>query len=634
MIRLLDTHTINKIAAGEVVERPASVVKELSENSIDAKSSSITVEIKNGGIDLIRVTDNGKGIPKDQVEIAFLRHATSKIATANDLFDIKSLGFRGEALASISSVSKVELITKTPGELTGKHVEIHGGKLLVSDEIACSEGTTLIIRQLFFNVPARKAFLNSVSSETAKIADCMYKLAMAHPEVSIKYIQNNKLVFATSGNNDLKQCIYHLYGKSASNDVMPICFEQNNITVSGMIGKPTLTRGNRNYEHFFINGRYIKSAILQKATEEAYKSFVTIGKFPFVVLHININPSEVDVNVHPTKLEVKFRNPDIIYQTVCDAIKKHLNEQYLVPNAVAPVTTTLKPYTYTKEESAQIRVESFITPYSPPITEEPIKQFSSNEIKIVAERPHIFQAIQEKTDISNTEAKSIASENIEAKSITNENIEVKSIANANTEAKSMATRNEQLDYKIIGQLFNTYWLIEYDAQIYMIDQHAAHERVMYERYKVDFSKHTVLTQLLLVPETMQITVSEYQWINENLDMFKTLGFGIELFGNNHMIIREVPYIFNKPLPVQVVRQIIDELQNTKTKTFFELTEHNIIQMACKSAIKANDKLDQKECKALIEALLKLENPFTCPHGRPTIVSLSKTDIEKLFKRIQ
>ena len=335
-IKLLDTHTINKIAAGEVVERPASVVKELVENSIDALSSTITVEIKNGGIDLIRVTDNGKGIQKEEVEIAFLRHATSKITSADDLLEVTSLGFRGEALASIGAVAKVELITKTPGALTGKRVCVHGGKLLESEEIAAPEGTTLMIRQLFYNVPARKAFLKSTSSEAARISDCMYRLALAHPEVSFKFIQNNKLVFATSGNSDLKQCVFHLYGKETAKHMTPLHYEANGIKLVGLLGDASVARGNRNYQHYFINGRYIKSFLLQKATEEAYKTAITIGKFPFVILHLTIAPETVDVNVHPTKLEVRFKNQEMIMRTSSAGILQQLRGEHTIPSMLPP----------------------------------------------------------------------------------------------------------------------------------------------------------------------------------------------------------------------------------------------------------------------------------------------------------
>lgn len=645
-IKLLDTHTINKIAAGEVVERPSSVVKELVENSIDAKASTITVEIKNGGIDFIRVTDNGCGIDKDQVEIAFLRHATSKITSADDLLEVMSLGFRGEALASIGAVSKVELITKTPGVLTGKRVAVHGGKLLESEEIACPEGTTLMIRQLFYNVPARKAFLKSTSTETSRIADSMYKLALAHPEVSFKYIQNNKLIFTTSGNNELKQCVFHLYGKETAKNVIPIYYEANGIEVVGLIGNPSITRGNRHYEHFFINGRYVKSYTLQKATEDAYKTLVTIGKFPFVIIHVNVHPDTVDVNVHPTKLEVRFKDQDSIYQTVYDSITAHLQEQNLIPQAIKPPVKSAPVVNQTKEALQQVRVESFLTPHKAPqifnpstFSEAPKKTirepekvrahlFTSQPIKSVSSHETVLDTIS--VEISKQEEPIVCETPVPIQAVS---ASTQTIMELSVDSLPPA-KKEHLDYKIVGQLFNTYWMIEYMNQLFIIDQHAAHERVMYENYMRDFANASVSSQLLLSPETFHVSASEREWINTHLDVFSKLGFILELFGENHILIREVPYLFNKPMPITAVKQLIDTLQDTPIQSLYEIKESDIIQMSCKSAIKAHDQLDAIECKALIEALLNLENPFTCPHGRPTIVSLTKNDIEKIFKRIQ
>lgn len=672
-IKILDTHTINKIAAGEVVERPASVVKELVENSIDAKASSITVEIKNGGIDFIRITDNGKGIPKDEVEIAFLRHATSKITNADDLLEVLSLGFRGEALASIASVSKVELITKTSDDLTGKRIEVSAGKIQSSEEIACPDGTTFIMRHLFYNVPARKEFLKSTGTEASKIADYMYKLALAHPEISFKYIQNNKLVFNTSGNHELQSCVLSLYGKEVAKNTIKLNYQDQGIQVVGLLGKPTLTRGNRNYEHFFINGRYIKSFLLQKAVEEAYKTLTMIGKFPFVVLHLQINPNLVDVNVHPTKLEVRFKESEKIYQVVYKGVLAHLHEENLIPE----VSQTFMEKPKFKSEhtnNTQLFVDSFFAPRKPDndlnLTtlvdrkektaqdpHEPIpKIFNSSPenrvvssldtINLVDSGDIVFKEEQVLSEPTISEA--IHTPFLYELPIENERVslEVSTIPPINATNPVYIESVEEvsppvtiykpvegIDYQIIGQLFNTYWLIEHEGAVLIIDQHAAHERVMYEKFMHDFTSGTVATQVLLVPETINLPASEMLLIEENMALFKNLGFHLEVFGDHTIILREVPYLFNKPLGVEHFKHMLDSLDIKNTKSLYELKEESIIQMACKSAIKANDRLDSKECKLLIESLLMLENPYTCPHGRPTIVRLKHSDIEKIFKRI-
>lgn len=732
MIRLLDTHTINKIAAGEVVERPASVVKELVENSIDAKASQITVEIKNGGIDLIRITDNGKGIPKDEVEMAFLRHATSKITSAEDLLEVLSLGFRGEALASVAAVAQVELITKTPGEMTGKRVEVSGGKIKASEEIACPEGTTIIMRQLFYNVPARKAFLKSSGTEAAKIADYMYKLALAHPEIAFKYIQNNKLIFGTSGNQDLKQCVFHLYGKETAKNVLPVNYEVNDVHMVGLMGNPSLTRANRQYEHFFINGRYIKSAILQKAVEDAYKTLITIGKFPFVILHLNMNPDQVDVNVHPTKLEVRFRDTEGIYNVVYEGMLHALKGESLIPDMESlKISKTLKP-SEPESTAEQVRVESFFAKHAAPEDYKPSKLVSIPKATPYTTKPtfsasqnahtqttsdlsipppselfrdqgscsqeSVSQHVMHKLGFQTEDTISLHESDREHGAIAQANYvsmlrqetpmiaEAPSLLNPQTgelpldtplsntalpsdgllqdlgapmdsdespkgmkpygqmlqeeqhqssDKELMVYRlKEGIDYTIVGQLFQTYWIIEYEQKILLIDQHAAHERVMYEQYMKDFTSSKVYTQMLLMPETIRLSPMELEWMSEHLEFFKQLGFHMELFGDEHLMIREVPYLFNRPMSIDTVRDLLDTIDIQKVKNLYELQEEHIIQLSCKSAIKANDVLSRDECKALIESLLNLENPYTCPHGRPTIVTLKKTDIEKIFKRIQ
>ncbi|WP_054741375.1 DNA mismatch repair endonuclease MutL [Cellulosilyticum ruminicola] len=710
-IQILDTHTINKIAAGEVVERPSSVIKELVENSIDAKASSITVEIKNGGIDFIRVTDNGLGISKDQVEIAFLRHATSKITSAEDLQHVLSLGFRGEALASIAAVSNVELMTKVAEDLTGKRIEIAGGKITSSDEIACPNGTTFIMRHLFFNVPARREFLSSSGAEGARISDYMYKLALAHPEISFKYIQNGKTVFTTSGDHDLQHAVLNIYGKEYAKNTLKCFYETSGIECVGLLGNPSLNRSNRNYEHFFINGRYIKSTLLQKAVEDAYKPIVMVGKFPFVVLHLNISPEEVDVNVHPTKLQVRFKDSDLIYNTVYKAITKQLESAYLVPH-VAPHEKAVTPKpeieTYTvdtffaprKEENAAT-AQSLLAGEMPIVKEGPTHNIerifgkSESEVKpsfeihsasedlekvslsqplSMSSRDRIEETFNGAGDLNgNTEA--LSSDETKGQVIANaEDLIKKELSNkvetTNTvqpfQERESNGVNEQTqiahrhihavaasymappvtpiaksegaaigvkDYKIIGQLFKTYWLIQYHEKVFIIDQHAAHEKVMYEQFMRKFRSNEVATQLLLVPETFNITVVEKNLLEENSELFEKLGFVFEFLGENAIVIREVPFLLNEPLSLDVFKEILDTLTHEKPKDIADVKAEAIIRMSCRSAVKANDKLTSLECEKLIESLLALDNPFTCPHGRPTIVALTQTDIEKMFKRI-
>lgn len=709
-IKILDTHTINKIAAGEVVERPSSVVKELVENSIDAKASSITIEIKNGGVDLIRVTDNGVGIPKDQVEIAFLRHATSKITTAEDLYEVISLGFRGEALASIASVSHVELLTKVKEATTGKRLAISGGKINEAEEVACPDGTTFIMRHLFYNVPARKAFLSSSGTEAAKISDYMYKLALAHPEISFKYIQNTKTVFTTSGDHELKHCILNIYGREYAKETFECYYKSNGIECVGLLGAPSLNRSNRNYEHFFINGRYIKSSILQNAVEDAYKTLAMVGKFPFVVLHLNMDPSLVDVNVHPTKLQVRFKNVDLIYRIVYEAVSQALKAEYLVPNV-----TMDKPRGDTKItpviEAEQLGVETFFTPrkvtnvataesllgghhknsahvipesnpYKPsakaierlfgpaPSNSEALTgehrvsmekeekskaQFNglegsySSTCAVNEGSPTFYDDLTPEGDkISEIQESQKKTEQFltdlsEKEQLRQENMAEKQIQSWEQEGALVKERPVEsplkdqeapLEYRIVGQLFKTYWLIQYHEKVFIIDQHAAHERILYEQFMAYFKSGEIATQLLLIPETLSITPTEKIILEENEALFKKLGFIYESFGERNIVIREVPYLLNEPLDAGIFKEVLDLMGEQKISHLADVKAENIIRMACRSAIKAHDKLSDKECHQLIHSLLALENPFTCPHGRPTLVALTQSDIEKMFKRIQ
>ena len=626
-IKILDTHTINKIAAGEVVERPSSVVKELVENSVDAKASSITVEIKNGGIDFIRVTDNGVGIPKDEVEVAFLRHATSKINTAEDLMEVLTLGFRGEALASIAAVSHVELITKEERDITGKRVEINGGKIVSSEEIACPSGTTFIMRHLFYNVPARKEFLGSSGGEGAKISDYLSKLALAHPEISFKYIQNSKLVFSTSGSHDLVHCVLNIYGKETAKNTMPFHYETNGLECVGLLGNTTLVRANRNYEHFFINGRYIKSKLLERAVEAAYKTLVMIGKFPFIILHLRLDPCLIDVNVHPTKMQVRFKNEDFIYKAVSEGILQRLREENLIPSVqFGKVSAAHHETPASKPE--QILVDTFFTPRridNVPTAETmlPAKQ----ELKTKQELP-TQQDVVFKEEPMPKQKTAVKEENL----LVGEE-RLFGLINETTSETSYASQEPLASYRVIGELFNTYWLIQYGEKVFLMDQHAAHERVMYEKFMADFKKGEVATQLLLIPEVFTLTDSEWMLLEGNAELFLKLGYKCEPFGENKVVMREVPFIFNQPLSAGSFKDTLDQMVQNKPEDLASTKEDVIIRMACRSAIKAHDKISDKECERLIESLFELDNPFTCPHGRPTLVALTKSDIEKMFKRI-
>jgi DNA mismatch repair protein MutL len=599
---MLDQHTINQIAAGEVVERPASVIKELIENAIDAQSSAITVEIKDGGISLIRITDNGIGIPKEQVKTAFMRHTTSKIQTAEDLQNIYSLGFRGEALPSIAAVTQLEMITKTTHSVTGTRIEIHGGNIQIEQEVGCPKGTTIIMRNLFYNTPARKKFLKKPSTEAAQISEMVHKIALGHPEISFKYINNNTVVFHTSGNNDLKNTVFHVYGKEIAKKMIPVKLEEQNLKVGGLIGKPELNRSNRTYENFYINGRYIKSKLLESAVEDAYKTLLPINKFPVVVLHFFIDPKDVDVNVHPNKMDVRFQKEEQVYQTIYNAINVHLKEQNLIP--------TVTWDTPKKVKAAQ---------------PEPIQQTLPEPFEVKrkpVQRPTIETIIQEEPKVSSNEKPYIPKPK-ETTPIVCEKKET-------IIEKSPPIKN----YKIIGQLFQTYWVVEQEKTLYIVDQHAAHERIMYETLIADFEANQPHSQRLLEPLIVDVSPKEKELIETNQSLFFQFGFEIEEFGEHSYAIRSLPVIFNGPANTTFFLEIVDQLMNSSVRNVYEAKRDTIATMSCKAAVKAMDRLSFQESRALIEKLFTLENPYTCPHGRPPVISMSQYELEKKFHRIQ
>ncbi len=602
-IKILDTSTINKIAAGEVVERPSSVVKELLENSIDAGASAITIEINEGGISKIRVTDNGSGIESEQVALAFMNHATNKISTVEDIFNINSLGFRGEALASIASVSQLEIITKTYYSLIGKRMEISAGEIKQQEDIGCSDGTTIIVNNLFFNTPARQKFLKKPSTESTYISDIVHKIALANPNISIKFINNGKTMFTTSGDNKLLNVVIEVYGKEFVSKLLDIDFKKYDYKLNGLIGKPELSRASRNTQNIFINKRFIKNDLIKQAVEDAYKTRIMAGKFPVYVLNLELPPNKYDVNVHPSKLEVRFDNDDEIYDLVYIGVSETLKSQNLIPK-VAPKKIA-KTYIDAKQQNlfetnsfnkkiapVEIKQKDFVVKESTPVWNMPISNLVKPEQNIVKETPKV-----EKKEIEKEQ-----------------------------------TKKSFVSYKIVGQIFGTYWIIQQNDSVFLIDQHAAHERILYEKFINLYKSKSFTSQMLLQPLVVKITPKENQILIDNLDLFDTIGFQIENFGDNDYIIRAVPVIFDNPENVNFFNEILDELNTRVSNSPLELKFDKIARISCKAAVKAHNKLNEVEVKKLIDDLMNLENPFNCPHGRPTIVEINKHDIEKIFKR--
>lgn len=664
-IRLLDQNTINKIAAGEVVERPSSVVKELVENSIDAGASAITIEIKEGGISFIRITDNGKGISKEDIQTAFIRHSTSKIKSIEDLITVSSLGFRGEALASIAAVSQVEVITKTYDDITGIRYVIEGGSEVSKEEIGCPEGTTIIIKNLFYNTPARRKFLKKPATEGAYISEFINKLALGNIGISFKFIYNNTIKLHTSGNNVLKDCIFNIYGKEIVKNSVPIEINNDEFKIKGFIGKPKISRAIRNYENYYINGRYIKSKIIMKAIEEGYKTKLTVHRFPFTAFYITINPELIDVNVHPTKMEVRFHNESIIYEAIKSGIYEALRKVDLIPEVslsngqreikkdnIKIDTAIPEPFEKNRlNEMKRTSIKEQTNNYEPN-SSSLINTFRKNsEItnKIVSQ--NINDQKEEQADKHPIDNKSIQQPKVisddSIKKVTDESKAISDNKQNELSAKPKYVAEQALlfedksvnaktvkNYKIIGQLFNTYWIVELENKFYIIDQHAAHERVLYERLMNKLENSDIMSQGLLQPIIIHVSIREKQLIEDYKQLFIDLGFEIEEFGKDAYAIRSVPYIFNKSLSSNQFIEILDSLNEHYDPDKYNVVRNDIATMACKAAVKAHDKLSVLEYEKLFDELLEIENPFTCPHGRPTIISMTKYELEKKFKRIQ
>lgn len=716
MIKVLDQNTINKIAAGEVIEKPSSVIKELVENSIDSGATAVTVEVKGGGLSFLRVTDNGAGIKKDEVKLAFLRHATSKLVTVEDLLSISSLGFRGEALASIAAVAQVEMITKTADDVTGLRYQIHGGKEISSEEIGAPGGTTIIVRNLFYNTPARKKFMKTDATETSYIYDLMCRICMSHPEISFKFIANGTDKLFTSGNGKLRDIIYHIYGRDITSNLLEINAENDYMKISGYIARPCISRGNRSFEGYYVNHRYIKSAVLTKAIEDAFRTFVMIHKFPFTEINFQVRPDLLDVNVHPTKMELKFANSQDIYSFTYNAIRETLLFKELIPD-VAPGKDP-KPETFkqrdvgkapeafeNKRREAIVRAEERTVPQSQPEQHRPAEpqnqpeQLRSAETQTSPQQlcpiepqtssqpvPPVIEIIDE-TSSSNNKGSDVIDNNkmekpagnyiyadrnndLEREIVQNRNVVNESPAytapaparpsvtaatqDSTVSAASDAayieeagkkyvqqdmfqekflTKEARAKHRLIGQLFKTYWLIEYDGKFFIMDQHAAHEKVKYEELMENYKNKKIYSQYLMPPAVVTLSAAEIEFLHENMEMFEALGYQIENFGGREFKLNAVPDNLFGLDGRELFIDFIADASSSAKKVTIDTFIHKLSTMACKAAIKGNTEISFKEADALIDQLLKLENPYTCPHGRPTVISMTEAEIEKKFKRI-
>lgn len=694
MIKVLDQATINKIAAGEVVERPSSVVKELVENAIDAGATAVTVEIKDGGLSFIRITDNGAGIEKAEVPTAFIRHATSKIMTIEDLLSVSSLGFRGEALASIAAVAQVELITKTAHALTGLRYEIHGSKEIASEEIGAPTGTTIIVRNLFYNVPARKKFLKTPMTEGGYITDLITRLALSRPDISFKYIINGNNKITTSGNGKLQDVIYHIYGKDVSSNLLPIKRQVDEFKVEGYIGKAFVSKGNRSFEHYFINERSIRNVVVTKAIEEAYKSFVMIHKFPFTALHFTLDSTKLDVNVHPAKMESKYADGERLFQFVKDSVRQALLQEEMIPdvslrsakeekaivieqqrqlnaNVPEPFEKKARAIRYQQEsarkdvadnrKTAVTAVPESVTVSQPVAAPESVtvprpvaipESITVSQPVAVPESVTISQPVTvPETTVKSASPKPTAIQEIDRKQPENVSPIEEHMEAATPEISSKPetlSKPEQLSmpleqfiseearksHRLIGQVFKTYWIVEYDSKMYIMDQHAAHEKVMFERLMRQMSEKNVISQQLLPPKVVHLDSAEHALVISHMDLFEQTGFDLEDFGDDSIVIRAMPDDIMGVDPQSLFDALLNALSADTGRLQIDFFVEKLSGMACKAAIKGNTEISFQEADALIDELLTLDNPYNCPHGRPTMISLTKTELERKFKRIQ
>lgn len=700
-IAVLDQNTIDKIAAGEVVERPSSVVKELVENAIDAGATAITVEITDGGKKLIRITDNGSGMDAEQVPLAFLRHATSKIEKVEDLTHIASLGFRGEALSSIAAVSQVELITKTPSGISGTRYVIEGGKEQSLEEMGAPEGTTFLIRNLFYNTPARSKFLKSDMTEAGYINTLMEQLALSHPEISFKYIQNRQVKLSSSGNYSVKDVIYSVYGREIAKALLDVSYENDFMKIEGFVGKPEISRGNRTFENYYINGRYVKNRIITKAIEDGYKGLVMQHKFPFVSLRIEMDGNDLDVNVHPAKREVRFARETEVYTAIYETVRKVLTHRELIPQVSVgkdePTSRTeqIKPGSIPEPFEVKRRQEMYGHPNRPaniashatPTASEvrstaPVPSIPYNKptngtasygsaesahnssassadkykrVDSLRENP-VYESqpfTKEEEEMFSGTLKDGRNENSAAETADYEVISEKPAESAPPEVDNEPIKSQEQEppkqlelfeerllapesrsrHRLIGQLFDTYWLVQFEDNFYIIDQHAAHEKVYYERFVKQFQSQNIQSQYVSPPLIVSLSLEEENLLKANEKYFRDFGFEIEPFGGREYSISAVPSSLLGMTEEELFLEMLDHLTADGSRDAFEIFASRLATMACKAAVKGNHSMSPQEADKLIDELLTLKNPYNCPHGRPTIIAMSKTEIEKKFKRI-
>ena len=695
-IHVLNQDTINKIAAGEVIERPMAVVKELTENAIDAGAGAITVEVKDGGKALIRMTDNGVGMNEEDVRLAFTPHATSKIDDAEDLLRVSTLGFRGEALASISSVSQLEMVTKTRNELMGCRYEADGGKERTLEAVGCPDGTTILVRNLFFNTPARLKFLKSSPTEAGYINTLIERLALSHPDISFRFINQNQTKLHTSGNGNLKDVIYHIYGKDITSNLLEVDASEVSCQVKGFIGKPIISRGNRNYMNYFINGRYIKSSTIHKAIEDAYQPYNMQHRYPFTVLHFTVAPELVDINVHPQKMEIRFSDAQGIYQSVYHAISEALKHREFIPEvslaspASQPVPkkgqATAKPVRepemFEKKRMQSVQILEEIKKQDERLIQQGMMQetavYGKRDSKEIAREPgqSVSNMGRTKTtgetipDMGHAEVTKNAVRNMEQEKVTGNTVsnngqtetagstvsnmgQTETIGNTvpHTERtnevkynvhnpvqesffdKGILSEQAQKEVKIIGQVFDTYWILQYDNAMYMVDQHAAHEKVLYERFMRQFSEKKPMVQLLQPPVVLTLTMQEEQAVKEHMSVFEELGYQIEPFGGREYVVNGVPAHLPQIGNEELLKEVIDAMVDEHSRPTPDILKDKIASMSCKAAVKGNNRLPKEQMEELLRELMTLENPYHCPHGRPTMIKMTKTELDKKFKRI-
>lgn len=672
-IQVLDEQTIDKIAAGEVVERPSSVVKELVENAVDARATAITIEIKDGGISLIRITDNGEGIPKEQVASAFLRHATSKITSAEDLLTVSSLGFRGEALSSIAAVAQVELITKTASELTGTKYVIEGSKEKSIEDIGAPQGTTFLVRNLFYNTPARQKFLKSAQTEASYIATLAERLALSHPDISFQVIVNNQPRLHTNGNTRIKDIIYHIFGRDIAAGTVPVQEKKELLSVEGFIGKPFISRGNRNFEIYFINGRYIKSTLITKCIEDAYKPFMMKHQYPFTVLQISIDSDLIDVNVHPAKMEIRFCQSESVYRELTDILQNALKRQDMIQDVSAdketkkkkpdtrPVSRRPEPFEKKRLEalSAALKSDSpYERKYAKPPAAENSEQKGLAALNSKLQDAAVSDSCAEKqmsgsvpsaflnnpgqdiilntgsdSDMEpqpHTEASAACKDGCNTGTYKYEQLSIAETEFYHTDFIKEAKRR---NYTVIGQIFDTYWLVQAENELFLIDQHAAHEKVLYERMMNQLKKQEFTSQQISPPIIITMTMQEQELFHKYAEQFSQIGFEINAFGGREYALCAVPDNLYGLDPRELFLEMLDGLNHDTRRQTPDMILEKIASMSCKAAVKGKQRLSEQEAHSLLSDLLELENPYHCPHGRPVIIAMSKTEIERKFKRI-